>query len=493
MKQGSNNNKVLGKKDIFVLSFGAMIGWGWVVLSGGWIKEAGTLGAIAAFVIGGVMALFVGQIYAELTTAVPDNGGCFFFSQRGLGEKAAFICTWAIIFGYISVIAFEAVAFPTVLQYLFPNYLKGFLYQVNGFDVYFTWVIVGIISSVVIAVMNYLGMKHAARIQIVLTALVILVGISFVAGSAVNGDAANMQPLFRDGVTGVMAVLVVTPFLFVGFDVIPQVAGETNVPLKTLGKILLLSIVMAVVWYGMIIFGVSMSMKETALISSQLVAADAIQNAFLGNSFASKILIFGGIAGIITSWNTFYVGASRAICTLAQNGLLPAFLGKIHPKYKTPSNAILLIGAVTVLVPWFGQNSLSWLANAGALSIIVSYMIVCLSFLSLRREEPDLLRPYKVKHPKIVGAGAVTLCFLLGLMYMPGAPAALSVYEWIIMIVWCGLGAALYFWASHSRIVHERDKVRQRQKDQAVFYSEIYVIRDDSKQEPMDKNISNFC
>ena len=87
-------NKVLGMKDILVIAFGAMIGWAWVVSSGDWISTAGTWGAVIAFLIGGIMVLFVGLTYAELTSAMPQCGGEHVFSYRALGPNASFICTW---------------------------------------------------------------------------------------------------------------------------------------------------------------------------------------------------------------------------------------------------------------------------------------------------------------------------------------------------------------------------------------------------------------
>ncbi len=77
-----NFERVLSKKDIMALAFGAMIGWGWVVLTGQWIKTAGSIGAILAFVIGGIVVLFVGLTYAELTSAMPKCGGDLVFSYR---------------------------------------------------------------------------------------------------------------------------------------------------------------------------------------------------------------------------------------------------------------------------------------------------------------------------------------------------------------------------------------------------------------------------
>lgn len=449
--------RVLNKRDVFVLAFGAMIGWGWVVLSGEWILKAGTLGAMLAFALGGIMVLFVGLTYAELTAAMPKCGGEHVFSYRALGRNASFICTWAIILGYISVVAFEAVAFPTVMQYLFPDYMKVYLYSVAGFDVYLTWLLVGILSSVAIAVINYFGVKPAAKLQGILTVVIAIIGLSLITGSLFNGDVSNVQPLFKDGVNGIMAVAVMTPFMYVGFDVIPQAAEEMNIPFKKIGQILILSVVMAVIWYVAIIGGVSLAMSSAQMEASEIVTADAMANVFFHSPIAAKVLIIGGIAGILTSWNSFYVGGSRAIYSMAESGMLPKFLAKLHPKYRTPCNAVILVGVISSLAPFLGRKMLVWLSDAGGLTIVVAYLIVSISFLVLRKKEPEMKRPYKVKHGKLIGAIAVIMCVILTIMYLPGSPAALIwPYEWGIVIAWVVLGSVFFAWAKISNKVDRK-------------------------------------
>ena len=114
-------NKVLNAWDVLVIAFGAMIGWGWVVSTGGWIEKGGVLGAAIGFVIGGIMIFFVGMTYAELTAAMPQCGGEHVFSYKAMGSTGSFICTWMIILGYVSVACFEACAFPTIITYLWPH------------------------------------------------------------------------------------------------------------------------------------------------------------------------------------------------------------------------------------------------------------------------------------------------------------------------------------------------------------------------------------
>jgi amino acid transporter len=444
---GSDFNRVLSKKDILALAFGAMIGWGWVVLAGEWIKMAGMLGAMLAFVMGGVMVLFVGLTYAELTSAMPKCGGEHVFSHRALGYNASFVCTWAIVLGYISVVAFEAVALPTVVEYLFPSYLTGYLYEIAGYDVYLSWVLVGAISSIIITIVNYFGVKAAAFVQGIVTFLIACVGIMLFTGSFTAAPAAEMVPLFQNGGKGIFAVAVMTPFMYVGFDVIPQAAEEINMPFKKIGKIIVLSVIMAVVWYVMIIFSVSKTLSAEQIQGSSLVTADAMMAIFGGSPIAAKIVVLAGIGGILTSWNSFFVGGSRAIYAMAESGMLPSFLGKLHPKHKTPVNAIFLIGALSTLAPLLGRSMLVWLSNAGGLTIVVSYMMVSISFLVLRKNEPNMSRPYRVKNGKFVGTMAVLLCVGMICMYMPGGPASLIwPYEWGIILAWSALGAGFFGW-----------------------------------------------
>lgn len=457
--------RVLSRKDVLVLAFGAMIGWGWVVLAGTWVQSAGSLGAMLAFLIGGLMVVLVGLTYAELTSAMPKVGGEHVFTFRAMGAGPSFIATWAIILGYVSVVAFEAVALPTVVEYLFPTYKQGYLWTVAEYDVYLTWVLVGIGGSVLVTIVNYFGIKPVAFAQAVVTALIGIVGLLFMTGSVVNGSSQLMEPLFVGGWTGIFAVLVMTPFMFVGFDVIPQAAEEINVPYKSIGKILIFSVILAVVWYVLIIFGVARTLTPEAMAASTLVTADAMATMFNGE-WAGTLLVIAGIGGIMTSWNAFYVGGSRAIYAMAKAKMLPEFLAYLHPKYKTPTNAILLIGVLSVIAPLFGRRMLVWLVDAGGLAIVVAFLMVAISFVILRKKEPEMERPFKVSGGSTVGYLAIALSIFFIVLYLPGMPAALLwPYEWAMVLGWVILGAVFYYWAKSvygTHAAHEAmaDKVK---------------------------------
>ncbi|WP_299233681.1 APC family permease [uncultured Halomonas sp.] len=458
-------SRVLARKDVLALAFGAMIGWGWIVLTGSWIQSAGSLGAITAFLLGGLIIVLVGLTYAELASAMPQVGGEHVYSYRALGHFASFLCTWAITLGYVSVVSFEAVALPTVVEHLFPNYAVGHLWTIAGWEVKATWVAVGVIGSLLMMWINYVGVRTAALVQKVVTLLILAVGVMFITGALFQGSSDTMQPLFsvEQGVVGgIMTVIIMVPFMFVGFDVIPQAAEEINLPFREIGRVLMISVILAVFWYAFIILGTSLMLDPEALGESSLAVPDAMQAVFQA-PWAGNLMILAGIAGIITSWNAFYIGGSRAIYALAHSGMLPAWLGKLHPRYRTPTNAILVMGVLSAIAPFLGRPALVWLVVAGGLGIVVAYLFVSLSFVVLRRREPDMERPFKVRHGKLVGALAVLLSLGLSAMYLPGSPSALSAVEWMLFAGWMLLGLALYAWSRVRYGVAYSDRMMQRE------------------------------
>ena len=434
-----------------------MIGWGWVVSSGQWILSGGVVGTAIGFVAGGFMIYFVGLCYAELTTAIPKSGGVLVFSYNAFGAVGAFICTWSIILSYIGVVCYEAVSFPTILQYLFPDLLVGYMYSVNGFEVYISWIVVAELLAIIILILNLLGAKTAARFQKILTFAIAFVGIMLVVASAFSGNVHNIESqAFIENLDGnvfqnIVRVAIMTPFFFFGFDVIPQAAEEINVPLKKIGKMMMLSITLAVLFYVLVVLSVGYIFNaneiQTSMETTGLVTADAMAKAFSSKNMA-KILIIGGMCGIVTSWNSFLLGGSRAISSMASAKMLPEFLSKNGKKFHTPIYALLLIGILSMIAPFFGKSMLIWIVDAGNFACCLAYCIVSISFLILRKKKPELNRPYKVKYYRIVGSAAILMSgIMVGMYIIPGTNCTLVWQEWVIVGIWGILGLAFGIWS----------------------------------------------
>lgn len=315
------------------------------------------------------------------------------------------------------------------------------MWNVAGYDVYLTWVLVGMVGAVVMTALNYVGVRPAAVFQLVAVLVLGVVGLALVTGSFVGGEVANMQPLFTGGGAGLIAVLVATPFFF-GFDVIPQSAVEINLPAKRIGQLLIFSVILAICWYAMIWLTVSSSMPADALLEADLATADGMA-ALWNSQLMEAVLVIGGLAGILTSWNGFLIGASRLAFAMARSGMLPRWFAKVHPRFRTPSNAVLFIGLLSALAPLFGEMTLGWLINAGGLNIVVAFFMVALSFVVLRSREPEMPRPYRVRGGQPLGVVAAVLALGLGVLYLPQMPAELAWQEWIIVGAWWLAGIVL--------------------------------------------------
>src|SRR5690625_631570 len=394
--------KTLTNIDALALGFGAMIGFGWVVLTGGWIQDAGTLGSVVAIVVGGGIMAAVGLVYSELTSAMPLAGGVHQYVLRGLGPRFAFIGSWALVGGYVTIVAFEAVAFPRTVAYIFPEINAIPLWDVAGHTVHLTWALIGVIGAIIITWLNVRGVKQASIAQNFTVFFLLAVGVLMIFGSATRGEVSNMEPLFTPGTAGFFTVLIAIPFLFIGFDVIPQSAEEVNVPARKVGRLVSISVAMATAWYIMVVATTSSAMGVDELAKTDIAVADAFGTLF-NSQLMANILIAGGIAGILTSRNSLLLGASRLVHSMALTGMLPVWFAKLHPKYRTPANALYFIGGLSMFAPVFGENMLNWLVDSGAPSIIIAYFMVSVMFIVLRRRDPDMPRPFRIGGPGRAG------------------------------------------------------------------------------------------
>ncbi|MFO7690146.1 MAG: APC family permease, partial [Cryobacterium sp.] len=274
-----------------------------------------------------------------------------------------------------------------------------------------------------------------------------IIGLMLIFGSFTGGSVSNMQPFLTGGTAGYFAVLVVVPFLFIGFDVIPQSAEEVNVPAKQIGKLVVVAVVLATIWYVMIVLTTASAMPAEQIAGADIATADAM-GALFGSDVMAKVLIAGGIAGILTSWNSLLLGASRLMYSMARSGMLPAWFGRLHPRFRTPVNALIFIGTLSFVAPFFGTQMLGWLVDSGAPSIVLAYLLVAVVFLILRRTEPKMDRPLRVggagRGGIVIGVAAVALCAALLSLYLPGMPAALSLEPWILFLLWWAVGLLFF-------------------------------------------------
>ncbi|MDZ5076333.1 APC family permease [Nesterenkonia sp. HG001] len=434
----------LGRLETFFLGFGAMIGFGWIVLTGDWLTSAGTFGAVSAFLIGAVIMALVGLVYSELVSAMPLAGGEHNYLLRGFDPRVAMLGSWGIVGGYVTVVAFEAVAIPRTVAYIFPQVHQIPLWTIADSQVHLTWALIGSGTAVLLTWLNIRGIKQASLFQTSVIMFVVVVAVVMLAAALFGGEPSNAEPLFTGGSAGIIAVLVMVPFLFVGFDVIPQSAEEVRLPPQKIGRLVVFSVLAAAAFYVLIVLTTSVALPADEMGDFDLATADAM-TVLMGAQFWGNIVVAGGLAGLLTSWNAFLIGASRLIWAMANSGMLPAWFATLHARNGTPVNALLFIGGLSVIAPFFGEAMLVWLVDSGSPSIVITYLLVAVVFLVLRRREPEMPRPMRVGGRSevgglVVGVSAVVASAAMLILYLPGMPAFLEPQPWLMFGLWWLLG-----------------------------------------------------
>ena len=460
-------------KDYVAIGFGVMIGVGWVVYSGQWLISGGTLGAVMAFIIAGVLFVPVGKCYAELTAAIPVTGGELAFAFKAFGPFGAFLTAWVLALAYVSVVPFETIAIGAMTEAILPRFVTPVLYEVQGYPIRMSALVPGILAGLCVAWLNWSGARDTARFQKIVIVAMLGCTLLFVAIAVVRGDLANFRPLFagagdwwRFAPTSILAVLVVVPFFLGGFDCIPQAAEEAGLSMKPrqLGVAILTAIAVGVCFYVVIIVILSylVSGEELTRIverKDELPLAVVFREKFALDWAATTVLV-AALLGIISTLNGIFMAGTRLLFALGRGGLLPAWFAQIHPQRHTPHNAVKFVGLIAVLGPFVGSAALSLIVNSVSLAFVGAFLMTGLSTLRLRRLEPGLKRPY---HAGTINIWiAIVVCAALCmLMLIPASPAFAGGGTIAVFGVWLTLGLALYLYESRNNRLSPEQQSRQ--------------------------------
>ncbi len=205
---GDRFARVLKTRHVLTLAFGAMIGWSWVLMTGYWVGNAGSVGTLLAFAAGGLVIGFIALTYAELASAMPRAGGEHVYTHAALGPGWSFVCTWALLMAYVTVCVFESVALPTAVEYLIPAIRMGELWQVAGAPVDGGFVLVGLAGAVTMTAINLLGIRTAAIVQGIVTTMIFVSGVVLFSGAVGFGSPEMASPPIAVPATGILSVLI---------------------------------------------------------------------------------------------------------------------------------------------------------------------------------------------------------------------------------------------------------------------------------------------
>jgi APA family basic amino acid/polyamine antiporter len=466
---GAVLKKELKLRHFFVLGFGCIIGVGWIVYLGIWLAQAGPLGSILAFLAGGSLMMFIGLCYAELATMLPVSGGEIAYAYEIFGLKASFAVGWFLALSLVTYIAFEAISAGWIVDTLIPGFKGAVLYSNRGDPVHLGSLALGLGGVVFFTWLNYRGMRSAMRFQQALILGLVVFSLIFIGAGIFGGHTGNLEPFFPiEGagsvIRSVLMVLITGPLWLGGFNIIPQVMEEKSegASLKMVGKVILLAIGGAALFYLLVILSASMSSPWRSLLHVDLPAYGAFLAAFKSPFFA-KTVLFAGLCGIISAWNTIFIASSRIIFALGRGRIIPSVFGRVHPRWKSPSVAVLFAGAVGFTGVFLGKNALVPIVNMGAFCFALAYLTSCLGVIKMRLRQPDRSRPYRMPGGiavAVIGA-LVALGMLVYSLYLPflNAKGAFPL-EWAVILVWAVLG--VLFWTAARKFRNQLSEEERR-------------------------------
>ncbi|MCZ0936565.1 MAG: APC family permease [Gemmatimonadetes bacterium] len=449
--------EVLGRgirlRSLFSLAFGTIIGVGWITVMGAWLSGAGAIGAIIAFVLGGLGILAIGLCYSEMAAAYPVTGGEVAYVFEAWGARWSFAAAWFLAFSYIFTTSFEAISVEWVVSALVPGFGGPVIYTLLGQEVRLWSLALGLAVMAAITFINYRGGKTAAWFQDLMTAGLIILTLIFVVAGVVGGSVANLEPMFSGttpgaALVGVGIVLGTAAFWFAGFDTIPQAMEEVEegAKLRLLPRVMGASILFALVFYCLVILATAMSMPRAELLASELPAAAAIEAA-LGSPFLGRVVLFAGLCGLITTWNAIFFASTRIVFAMARAHMIPHRLAKVHDRYGSPSAAVIFVAVMGSVGALFGRNAILVIVGGAAISAMIVFLVVVLGVLRLRKTRPHHPRPYTVPGGRgFLYLSAVVALGLLGAsIWEPfhGAGGRIPA-EWIVLVVWAALGLVFY-------------------------------------------------
>ena len=444
----------LSPLNVWALAFGFIMGWGAFMMPGTtFLPKAGTLGTTIAMIIGALIMVVIAFSYSYMIPKCPKAGGEFTFARACFGDNHAFVCGWFLALAYVANVPMNCTALGLMTRKLFFGVFQfGKLYQVAGYDIWLGEILLSLAVLTLITYFSIHGVKKAGWIQTVM-AVSLASAFAIIVVSAIFSPVtswSNLSPFWgpmraatnRDVLQGVLAIVAVAPWAYVGFDTIPQTAEEFNFPVKKVNFIMIVAIAFGCAVYSCNnLVTAAASPDWTDFIQKHDWAVGAAVEALMGKPG----LIVLGIAiscAILTGILGFLTATSRLLFSMGRDGFIPAWFADVHPRYQTPHKAIIFCLVVSAFGPFFGRTALGWFVDMSAIGGAIGFGYTCASCLATIRQRNEL-----EQHRRMATWALLGIVFSLGfcvLLLVPGLPGCLGTPSYIMLLVWSLMGAIFY-------------------------------------------------
>ncbi|MGH9327652.1 MAG: amino acid permease [Terriglobia bacterium] len=483
----SGLKRVLGPLNLVTLGIGAIIGTGIFVLTGPVAAENAGPAIVLSFIIAGIGCAFAGLCYAEFAALIPIAGSSYSYAYATLGELVAWVLGWALVLEYAFGSATVAVGWSGYVGSLVQNFglnvppslanapgTKMVLYHGRWMPLMSVVMAGGIhhklaalphatahfnllalIGILIITAILVVGIQESANINtaiviVKVSVLVIFIGLGIIFLAAHPSVAkVNWHPFIPTnlghfgefGWSGVFRGAGIIFFAYIGFDAVSTAAQEARNPQRDMPVGILGSLVICTILYILV------AIVLTGLASyTRLNVADPIALGVdvTGVEWGSILVKIGAIGGLTSTMLVMLLGQSRIFFTMAHDGLLWEWAGRVHPRLRTPYISTIVVGAcVAVLAGVLPITTLDELTSIGTL---FAFTIVCASVWILRRRQPGLQRPFKTPW--------VPLVPIMGMFVSLVLMFSLHLLTWEVFLIWLAVGLVVYstYGHRHSRV-----------------------------------------
>ncbi len=459
---GKNRLKqVLGAGTLVAIGLGATIGTGIFVLTGTVAASNSGPAITISLLIAAFGAGLAALCYSEFAAFLPVPGSAYSYTYATLGEALAWFIGWNLLLEYMISASAVAVSWSAyvvnLLEAAHIHLPEALVNAPLGLDahehVIVTHAIMNVPAVLIVAAMTcvlYVGVRESARanaimvgLKVAVIAIVIVAGLQFI-------DTSNWKPYVpantgtfgHFGWSGVMKGAAIMFFAYVGFDTASTTALETRNPQRDLPIGILGTLIIATVLY------VAMAAVLTGILPlAQLDTAAPVAVALDSHpqlSWLSWPVKVGVIAGMTSVILTSLLGQPRILLSMADDGLLPPFMSRCHPRYKTPHISTVITGVLAAIIA--AIFPLDLLTDLISIGILLAFAVVCIGVLVLRRTRPNEHRPFRVPW-------APFTC-VLGALVCLGMTFFLSNNTWLRLLIWTIIGMSIYamYGFRHSRL-----------------------------------------
>lgn len=450
--------KKLSPRQVWALAFGCIIGCGAFIMPGDtFLVQAGPLGTALAFGIAALAMIVVAFNYHFMINKYPVAGGEFTYAANTFGRINGFICAWFLGLSYLTIVPINATALAVIGRNLFDDIFQvGFHYQVAGFDIYFGEIVLAIVALVVFALLSIRGVKTTGVFQMLLV-IALIGGVFIVFLAAIlnpHVSAKNLLPAFApegSKAGGILAIIAIAPFSFVGFDTIPQAAEEFNFSPKKAKGIMVLAILFGAAMYVVITLITAMAVPEGYATWAEYVKEAGKLEGLLSlptfhaakQLLGTPGLIFIGMAvlgAILSGIMGFYMATSRLLYSMSKEKMLPEWFGRVQEKQKTPKNAILFVMCVSIIAPFFGRTVLGWIVDMSSVGAAIGYGYTSGAAFCYAKKQGDK----KIMLTGLIGMLIAFMILVLLLVPIKGLDCSLGVESYVCLLAWSLLGWLFY-------------------------------------------------